>query len=286
MTKQLNDSYFSAYQRMQMTGDEDIVLFEGTNDLPLFDFPYMVDHVVISFCMAGYIKGYYNMQEVTVSKGDFTVLLPGQLVSCCEVSPDYRSMMVLMTVDYAMKLRRQGSLKVQLASINRFVIPLSDDEVQVMHHCYDVMRYLISNNVKEKNEALNTIFYLMSQLLNNFENFKNYTVEKVSHQEHVFERFYNLLVKHYRESRKAIWYADKLCITPKYLSTIIKKTTSRSAVDWINDFVALKAKSLLIVRKQMTIAEIADYLGFEDQAIFSKFFKKQTGKTPTAYRKG
>lgn len=285
MTEEQYNLTLSAMRQVEKrSDDEGVIMFESANEVPHFDFPYMVEYVAITLCENGNAKGFYNMRKVSVSKGDLTLLLPGQLISYNETSPDFRSVTILMTERYALNLRQKGSLKVQLMSTNHFVIHLRDDEFQAMNHCFGVMRYLLSHMTEGQEEAVVNLFGLMSHLFNNFENFKSYPEAEKSHQEHVFERFYHLVTTHYRQSRKVIWYADKLCITPKYLSTVIKVTTGKSAVTWIDDYVILKAKLLLSTQKLMTIQEIADYMGFEDQAIFSKFFKKQTGKTPTAYR--
>ncbi len=105
-----------------------------------------------------------------------------------------------------------------------------------------------------------------------------------THQEDIFERFHEAIVKYHRQSREATFYADKLCITPKYMSSIIKQVTGRSANEWINGYVIREAKALLRSKKRCTIQEISDYMGFPDQATFSKFFKKHTNYPPTEYR--
>jgi AraC-like DNA-binding protein len=79
------------------------------------------------------------------------------------------------------------------------------------------------------------------------------------------------------------FYADKLCLTPKYLSTLIKQASGRSAPDWIDDFVILEAKNLLKYTG-LAIKEIVYKLHFPNQSVFFKFFKAHTGLTPSEYR--
>ena len=78
--------------------------------------------------------------------------------------------------------------------------------------------------------------------------------------------------------------ADLFCLTPKHFATVIKEHTGINALQWINNYVIIQAKTLLRSRQQMTIQQIAHHLGFQDQASFSRFFKSQTGVTPTEYR--
>ena len=74
-------------------------------------------------------------------------------------------------------------------------------------------------------------------------------------------------------------------LTPKYLTTIIRKTTGRTASEWIDDYVVLEAKNLLKY-STMSIQEVAYSLNFPNQSFFGKYFKEHTGLTPTAYRTG
>ena len=95
--------------------------------------------------------------------------------------------------------------------------------------------------------------------------------------------FYNLILQYYKDSREVGFYAKKLCLTPKYLSVIIKEFTGNSALGWINDYVILEAKSLL-KSTNMTIQQISDELNFPSQSFFGKYFKRLVGVSPKVYR--
>ena len=93
------------------------------------------------------------------------------------------------------------------------------------------------------------------------------------------------LARHYMQQRSVGFYAGQLNLTPKYLTTLIRKTSGRTAVEWIDDYVVLEAKNLLKY-STMSIQEIAYYLNFSNQSFFGKYFKSHTGMTPSAYRIG
>ena len=101
----------------------------------------------------------------------------------------------------------------------------------------------------------------------------------------VFERFLALVTEYHNEQRGVAFYADKLCLTPKYLSKLVKQASGRSAPDWIDSFVILEAKNMLKYSDK-TIKEIVFALHFPNQSVFYKFFKAHTGLTPSEYRKG
>ncbi len=101
----------------------------------------------------------------------------------------------------------------------------------------------------------------------------------------LFERFLALVTEHHNTERGMAFYADKLCLTPKYLSKLVKEASGRSGPAWIDSFVILEAKNLLKYSDK-TIKEIVYTLHFPNQSVFYKFFKAHTGMTPSEYRKG
>ena len=119
------------------------------------------------------------------------------------------------------------------------------------------------------------IDYFLMKLSNNPESQK--------HGEEYFKMFLSLLMEHYRSERSVGFYASRLNLTPKYLTTLIKKVSGRSAADWIDEYVVLEAKNLLKY-SDMSIQQIAYYLNFSDQSFFGKYFKKQAGVSPSVYK--
>ena len=97
------------------------------------------------------------------------------------------------------------------------------------------------------------------------------------------DQFLKLVSQYHTEYRNVGFYADKLCLTPKYLSRVIKSVTGRSAPEWIDAYVILEAKNLLKY-SGLAIKEIVYRLNFPNQSVFYKFFKARTGMTPSEYR--
>lgn len=98
-----------------------------------------------------------------------------------------------------------------------------------------------------------------------------------------FNTFLEELSKHYLQERSVGFYAGQLHLTPKYLTTLLRVTTERTASEWIDEYVILEAKNLLKY-STMNIQEIAYYLNFPNQSFFGRYFKQHTGMSPSAYR--
>ena len=99
----------------------------------------------------------------------------------------------------------------------------------------------------------------------------------------IFLRFLSLAQQHARTEREVAFYADKLCITPKYLSQVARTITNLPASQWIQYYAAFELVSLLNDTTK-TLTEVSDLMHFENVSHFSRYVKKTLGKTPSAYR--
>ena len=96
--------------------------------------------------------------------------------------------------------------------------------------------------------------------------------------------FFHLLHRYYGEERTLAFYADRLCVTTKYLSRVVRRTTGQTVCFWIETFTVREAKRLLR-STQATVAEIAERLHFSDSSFFAKFFRRNTGLSPVEFRR-
>jgi AraC family transcriptional regulator, transcriptional activator of pobA len=100
----------------------------------------------------------------------------------------------------------------------------------------------------------------------------------------IFQSFFTLLAANYKTQREIGFYADKLNISPSYLSKIVKDMSSFTVQGQINRLLLIDAYHLLS-HTNMSIQQITFELNFSDQSAFTKFFKRHTNQTPMSYRK-
>ena len=106
----------------------------------------------------------------------------------------------------------------------------------------------------------------------------------VSRQKEIlFRGFRKLIDQHYKTIRLPKEYADLLYVTPNHLNALCQEMAGKTAGELIRDRVILESKRLL-VNAELSIAEIAYELNFQDNSYFSRFFRKQAGITPEAFR--
>ena len=96
-------------------------------------------------------------------------------------------------------------------------------------------------------------------------------------------KFIQILEDNFMTERSVTFYADKLFVTPKHLSAVLKEISEKTAGEWIDLRVILEAK-LLLRSTGLNIQEISTKLNFANQSFFGKYFKHLTGMSPRDYR--
>ena len=142
---------------------------------------------------------------------------------------------------------------------------LSECQELSLRHLYCAMMYRIADAVMNKNSAMTPV-----------------GVKERSSE--YFERLMTLLSENYREQRNVEYYAEKLNISSKHLSRVIRNFTGKSVHQWIDEFVALEIKHLLKY-SNMSIQQISYHLNFPNPSFMGQYFKRITGMTPGEYKK-
>ena len=105
-------------------------------------------------------------------------------------------------------------------------------------------------------------------------------LQKKPYNQDLYKRFLHLVEENFAKERNIQFYADKLCLSPKYLSQLIYKESGSYASEHINRFVIAEAKALL-KSGQYTVAQVCDKLHFVSQSYFTRYFRKATGMNPS-----
>ena len=108
--------------------------------------------------------------------------------------------------------------------------------------------------------------------------------EKTRRGDTIFEKFIRLVEENYRTERRVSWYADKLGISGKYLSEVIKQVSHRTPNYWIDDYVVLELR-VQLKNTTKSFRDIAQELNFANQSFLGKYFKAHVGISPTEFRK-
>lgn len=139
-------------------------------------------------------------------------------------------------------------------------------------------------DLPHRHDALCNTIHIFFEFLNAFRDAKKSDMDTSLRGSHVFVKFMDLLAEHYVKEHKVNFYAEKLCLTPKYMSKLIHDATGCGANAWIDQYIIAKAKLLLISRKDLSVQAISQMLGFQEQASFTRFFRNIENLSPREFR--
>lgn len=244
--------------------------------------PCKLKHAAICICTAGHCTIKINLQTYEIESPMLVTLMPGQIIEGIDYSLNFDGYTIILSKRFIDMLNLPGWQQQYMTLYNNPVNEIPIDALRHLQIFYTILHKAASD---EENpfrlqviENLIRVFYY-----GGVSKFRKIDRETGIPKNSIVERFIELVQKHYREERLIGFYADKLCITPKYLSKLVKDNTGRSAGEWIESYVILDARAML-QSSDMTIQQIAVSLNFPNQSFFGKYFKRATGISPKQYR--
>ena len=298
-TTTLNSFSIAKVKELFLTDDiinigEDFIMAQRTNEANynLLRYPCRIDGYLVAFCKKGSFKGSVNLKEYEIHEGMMVLNLPQNIIriepSSAEEAPELT--IIAVTSQFLSHFRSDITkmLNEAMQILDNPCITLKPDELSIVQQHIQLINTAIHSDYAYARESIS---HLISSVFFIFGSFINERMAKQSEVEQpvstrhkiVFERFIDLVSKYHNTERNVGFYAAKLCITPKYLSKIVKDTSGQSAPQWIDQYVILEAKQLL-KHSDRCIKEISDELNFPNPSFFFKYFKKHTGLTPNQYR--
>lgn len=244
--------------------------------------PYKIPRSIIGICLAGQCSFKLNLKRHEVKSPAILTLMPGQIIENIEYSPDFEGHAIVLSKRFIDMLNIPMWQQQYIALYDKPINRIFSDYTQQMSLFIVMLRSAASD--VENPYRLQVIENLIRALFyGGISKFHKMESDSVSYKNSIVERYIELVQTHYREERIIGFYADKLCITPKYLSKLVKEYTGRSAGEWIENYVILEARAML-QSSDMTIQQIASSLNFPNQSFFGKYFKRATGLSPKQYR--
>lgn len=256
-------------------------------------YPFRVDCYLAAYCVEGSVDCSVNLTDYHLTTGTLLLITPGNIIRITqpdELDQNLRVTLICVSASYISNIGINPS-KVLVEAVEVLRDPcihLSDDEAGMLHKYVNLALDITKTNsqfVKESIGGLvSSVFYQFAGFLANSK--RREDMEKpvrTTRQRQMLEQFMKLAINDHAREHLVGYYADKMCVTPKYLSKIVKETSGRSVPDWLSELLILDAKNMLR-HTDMTIKEISSRLNFPSQSFFFRFFKNHTGKTPTQYR--
>lgn len=260
------------------------------SQMQVFRFPCRIDAFIIGVGTEGETSVSFNLHEFKLKKDSIFIFTPKNVLQV-NSQQYFKADVIAISPDFMRRINIdiKNMMPLFLKFVENPALTLTPEESRSMrgmiaqieretrgpetHFSFDIVSGLIAATIYKVGDIMYHYLAEHPERQNNSHN----------RAEEYFKQFTHLLGEHFREERSVGFYARQLCITPKYLTTLIKRISGQSVSEWIDNYVILEAKTLLKY-STMSIQEIAYYLNFPNQSFFGSYFKRNTGMSPSQYK--
>lgn len=257
-------------------------------DFPIKISPYRINYGFICICLSGSSDIEIDFLHHHIVQNDIFIIFPGQIIDFQQQSDDY----TFAFLSFSDSLIDDIIFRFPSSFINflkdnvHYHLP-QDECAELMTEYFAVMfkKFNDKTHVCRREIIVNLMRNFFLDLYNKILKFNDFNPKLRKRKMEIIEKFFQLVKTHYKVNREVAFYADKLCITPKYLSIITQEMIGKSAKKAIDNYAVTEIK-LLLQSTSIPLKEIVFELNFPNQAFFCKYFKRHTGIAPIGYRNG
>lgn len=255
--------------------------------------------MTLSLCISGKASFMIDCTPYEINRSDLFFLPPSHFAKIKDFTDDFRALILQIDYDHMMSIvYKTMDISNALRYLEKPYMTLSEDQYKELYYKMTELMQRVEHEEKvpkSKNHRLilrelllamtnviiyQTIHYYVQQQENIMISEKT---EIKNRDELIVQNFIISIHNHFKKTRDVSSYAQMQCLTPGYLSYIIKEKTGRTALQWIIEAVVSYAKQMLR-HTDMSIKEISTLLHFPTQSAFSKYFKLYVGTSPKQYR--
>lgn len=268
---------------------DDILLIDNSHtmraELSSDNEPFRIDMTMAIIYEQGSADLKINMRDYHIEAPAVLLVLNDQIYQSAGHSEDLRSKVILMSRSFSDSLfANSGEILPLKSSIMKNPVMKIENEENVFGQFFQLLQNIAASprqefKIESARHLTLSMFYGYSHLKHEVNEVKSTN----SRQEEIFTQFTEFLERHHKKEREIAFYADKMCITSKHLSQVIKDYTGKTALGLIEEYVISEAKSMLL-STTMSIQQISDELKFPSQSVFGKYFKRVAGISPSEYR--
>ena len=271
--------------------DGDIMLIDDIKALPELDGSLQLDMIFLLVCTEGKLQVDVNGKKFTVFENDMIVCPPNVLLDNYMISPQFNAKIIGLSYSALQRLLHvnKNIWNMMLYLVDNPVYTLSEGQLELLSIYYSLLGFkLKQGDGYYRKEVMHALFQAaFYELCAIYASLVSEDIDDKSHMKQgdkLVKRFLKLVADCQGKVRSVSEFAGRLCITPKYLTTVCKVSTGKTALEWIHEYTTEVIVEQLKYSDQ-TIKEISDKLGFPNISFFGKFVKGRLGISPTEYRK-
>jgi AraC-like DNA-binding protein len=265
----------------QRIKEEGIVVFDDVRGLPTDSEPFVSPDYVICIGRRGRIDLMYDNTPDYSEQHTVGVIFPNHALATVSKTDDYLATLIIVDASVLNDPMLQIIKHLRYRYEPHPCVKLDKHEYKMIMNVVEGMMETARINIVDRRTLMVRQLEFLLRFLSYYRSQK---MNEANTDKRVSTRFRNDLAKHFRQHRDVGFYAEQACLSAKHFSTVIKEETGRSASYWIHTHIVAEAKMLLHIRRDLTVQTIADMLGFDEQATFSRYFRRETGLSPSEFR--
>ena len=227
----------------------------------------------------------FNLQDRHVTAGTLVYVGPGTIINPIRLSDDLRVYGMALFADFPMPFAQGQMPSAFNGQVRDFQLSVSEGDISTARHILDTIWHVVHGESYDRPVVTALVAALMHHYDHLFRQQTDIQAATRSREQTIFDRFIQLVNQHCRQQHQIGYYANRLCLTERYLGTVIRQTSGTTAKDWIDRALITQAK-VLLRHSDKSVMQISEDLDFPNPSFFSKYFKRLTGMTPGEYKKG
>ena len=259
------------------------MIWKDGEQFPILPYPIRMQFFGIYISLSGRIDGEINLEPACIDNTHIQVYTYRHIIRVIKRSDDFRCIGFVFPHEYWEKLMIETH---KYNPVTRIIpcLEVTESQRQKLIGLYNIIRSHMEEdpngyNSDIVNHLMLSFFFEIGAIYRS----KIKTEVSSNTMEQKVSDFLELIYKNFKIHRDVAFYADKLNLSQRYFTTMVKKITGKSALRWIERYVVLEAQ-ILLKSSDLSIKEIATELNFEDPSFFCKYFKRVCGSTPEQYR--
>ena len=247
--------------------------------------PFSIDDHRLGIVMQGQLRVNLNLVEKEISAGTLVFIGPGSIIHPVSFSPDLEIYGFGLSAEFPMPFA-YGQLPMAFNGTRRdFQLPASETDIATACRIIDTLWHI----VHQKDYNRQTVSSLVAAQMYHYDGLyrRHYDQQQatMTREQTILDRFLYLVSQHAPREHRISYYADRMCLTERYLGTVVRQTSGITAKEWIDRALITRIK-VELRHTEKNSAQIADEMNFPNPSFFCKYFKRMTGVTTQAYREG
>ena len=245
--------------------------------------PFIINDHRFGMIINGEAHINFNLQDRHVTAGTLVYLGPGTIINPIRLSDDLCIFGIGLFTDFPMPFAQGQMPSAFNGQVRDFQLPVGEADISTARHILDTIWHIVHTEDYHRP----TVTALVAALMHHYDHlFRLQTdIQAVSRsrEQTIFDRFISLVNQYCCEHHQIGYYAERMCLTERYLTTVIRQTSGTTAKDWIDRALITRIK-IELRHTDKPAAQIAEEMHFANPSFFSKYFHRLTGLTPLKYK--